>query len=411
MDDTPIPQLSLTDIVSSVCSLLEPSASSLSIRLTNTITGDIQVVYCKQAATKKALSLILASCIENSLPNETITIKSSATPTTIDLSFELTPNPMFILMAKRLFEPIEQQLNAETIRTSPQSYISLLLARKLAFEQRMKLWFHTENNSVCTIHCLFVATRIKTHADRAKPLVLIIEDNKHIRKLMELYLKQAGFETVGANDGDQGLEIAQQQLPDLITLDVMMPSKDGWQVLAALKKNPDTNMTPVVVVSVMKDTQIGYELGASDYLTKPVEHDDLIASAKRLTIAPIHHHDASGKGIRKIGVIDPSLEAVDLLMDRFSSYEFLMYEADLNSIFEALSNAVPDALCITPPEDVHAILPLLHRLRLHAKLWNVPFYIVTKEHVTDQMRDELEGLVSGFFTAETLTKESFATFV
>jgi CheY-like chemotaxis protein len=86
---------------------------------------------------------------------------------------------------------------------------------------------------------------------------------------------------VGAKDGAPALRLAAELQPRLITIDVMMPNLDGWEVLQRLKTTPETAHIPVVVCSVLHEPELALAMGASDYLTKPVQQADLLAVLER----------------------------------------------------------------------------------------------------------------------------------
>jgi CheY-like chemotaxis protein len=118
----------------------------------------------------------------------------------------------------------------------------------------------------------------KTGADRPlRPAgtVLVIDDDAAARDLMRRFLIADGFTVRVAGDGDEGLRLADELRPDVITLDVMMPGRDGWSVLAALKASPELADIPVVMVSIVGERNLGFALGATDYLTKPVDRTRL----------------------------------------------------------------------------------------------------------------------------------------
>jgi PAS domain S-box-containing protein len=106
--------------------------------------------------------------------------------------------------------------------------------------------------------------------------VLVIDDDAQAREILSRILAREGFRTVAAGDGPAGLAVARTRLPAVITLDVMMPGMDGWAVLEALKADPATAAIPVIMVSVLDERQLGFALGAADYITKPVDRQRLI---------------------------------------------------------------------------------------------------------------------------------------
>ena len=108
--------------------------------------------------------------------------------------------------------------------------------------------------------------------------VLVIDDDPQARDLLVRILSKEGFRAVGAPDGPTGLAWARTDRPLVITLDVLMPGMDGWEVLEALKSDPATATIPVIMVSVVDERQMGFALGASDYVTKPVDRQRLLAA-------------------------------------------------------------------------------------------------------------------------------------
>ncbi len=113
------------------------------------------------------------------------------------------------------------------------------------------------------------------------PLVLVIDDDVHMHELMRRFLVPRGFRVSSAQSAAQGLDLAAELMPDVITLDVMMPGKDGWFVLSTLKSDPTLQSIPVVMITMVDDKGIGYALGASEYLVKPIQRDRLLQVLSR----------------------------------------------------------------------------------------------------------------------------------
>ena len=105
--------------------------------------------------------------------------------------------------------------------------------------------------------------------------VLLIDDDPTARELFQRFLEKHGFAVETAEDGAQGLAMARNDPPDLITLDVMLPGKDGWSVLQELKQDPHLSGIPVIMISIINEESMGYALGASDYLTKPINWEHM----------------------------------------------------------------------------------------------------------------------------------------
>jgi DNA-binding response OmpR family regulator len=141
-------------------------------------------------------------------------------------------------------------------------------------------------------------------AERTSPsigTVLVIDDEASVRDLMQRFLAREGFRVVTASGGEEGLRLARELRPDAITLDVMMPGMDGWAVLSALKAAADVADIPVVMLTIVDDKNLGYALGASDYLTKPIDRERLVTVLKQ------HRRD------RPVLVVDDDLTLRQLL--------------------------------------------------------------------------------------------------
>ncbi|MBQ5810619.1 MAG: response regulator transcription factor [Clostridia bacterium] len=110
--------------------------------------------------------------------------------------------------------------------------------------------------------------------------ILIVDDDSNICELIRLYLEKNHFSTVIANDGQQALKLVDEEKPDLVLLDVMMPRLDGWQVCREMRK---TLQTPIIMLTAkgeVFDKVLGLELGADDYITKPFDTKELVARVK-----------------------------------------------------------------------------------------------------------------------------------
>ena len=145
---------------------------------------------------------------------------------------------------------------------------------------------------------------IPSHKLMQGKIVLVIDDDSSARELMKRFLEKDGLSVFTAATGEEGLQLAKAHHPDLITLDVMMPGVDGWATLAALKTDSTTYSIPVVMVTMIDDRGRGFALGATDYLTKPVDWQKLAA-----TLRAYIPHPPDGPVL----VVDDDPEQVELL--------------------------------------------------------------------------------------------------
>ncbi|MDR3134998.1 MAG: response regulator [Deltaproteobacteria bacterium] len=115
------------------------------------------------------------------------------------------------------------------------------------------------------------------------PRILIVDDDELIHKLLGAILQKAGFDCLDALSGQEALEKAQKERPELVILDIMMPEMDGFEVMRALKSNPITSSIPVIFLSGKfhnREKAMARELGAADFMEKPFERSELLARVK-----------------------------------------------------------------------------------------------------------------------------------
>ncbi|MEO1510334.1 MAG: response regulator, partial [Cyanobacteria bacterium J06633_23] len=182
-------------------------------------------------------------------------------------------------------------------------------------------------------------------------LVLVIDDDPAATELLERFLSQEGLQVRTAQSGAEGLALARELKPAVITLDVMMPEMDGWSVLNTLKADPQLTDIPVVMVTLLENQTLGYALGAADYLTKPFERSRLtqvVQKYRTSTETPrvmIVEDDAINRemlgrqlenegwqvaelangrmALEQVPHFQPNLVLLDLMMPEMDGFEFL----------------------------------------------------------------------------------------
>jgi two-component system alkaline phosphatase synthesis response regulator PhoP len=116
--------------------------------------------------------------------------------------------------------------------------------------------------------------------------VLVCDDERHIVRLIQVNLERQGYNVVTAFDGKEGLEKIRSEKPNLVVLDVMMPYMDGFEVLKTIRREPETENLPVIMLTAKaqdKDVFEGYHYGADMYLTKPFNPMELVTFVKRIS--------------------------------------------------------------------------------------------------------------------------------
>ncbi|MBI5216389.1 MAG: response regulator [Ignavibacteriae bacterium] len=233
-----------------------------------------------------------------------------------------------------------------------------------------------------------------------RPLVLIIEDNPQAGLLIKTYLDEAGYRTEIARNGFDGLEKAKQLKPDIITLDMIMPMKDGWQVLKELKAHPLCSHIPIIIISITDDKKLGFSMGAVEYFVKPVSRTELLETIGRLASRP-----QLRKKNPKVLVIDDDKTAIDLVAAILESEGFEVLTA-LNGK-KGLLLAVeekPDLILLDlnmPEIDGYRVA---YELKQQSATRHTPIIILTSQEVDETMREQLEGFISGVMSKSRFTK-------
>ena len=216
--------------------------------------------------------------------------------------------------------------------------------------------------------------------------VLIIDDEKPAHELLERELAGAGYHILHAAGGREGLELAKQARPDVITLDIIMPDLDGWSVLKALKADPELCDIPVVLVTIMGDRDLGFALGAADYITKPLDRELLMRAVGR---------HVRGGDRAQVLVVDDDPKTRDMLRRTLQKAGWTVAEAaNGREALEALERAKPALVLLDllmPDMDGFEVL---ERLNGDATWREVPVIIVTAKDLTPDDIERLNGRVA-----------------
>jgi signal transduction histidine kinase/DNA-binding response OmpR family regulator len=219
----------------------------------------------------------------------------------------------------------------------------------------------------------------------ATATVLIIDDDKAIHDLLEQELAAKGYHVLHATGGREGLKVAKQTRPDVITLDIIMPDLDGWSVLKALKDDLELRDIPVVLVTIMGDRDMGFALGAADYITKPLDREMLLAAVNR--------HARSAEGAQ-ILVVDDDWKSRDMLSRTLAKEGWTVAEAsngrEAISLLERSRPALVLLDLMMPDMDG---FELLERMRRDEGWRDIPVVVVTAKDLTRAEVDQLNGHV------------------
>lgn len=240
----------------------------------------------------------------------------------------------------------------------------------------------------------------EANAASTRPVVLLIDDDPAVRDVISRYLAKAGYDPKVAADGKAGLEMARATRPGVIILDIMMPGMDGWAVLSALKSDPALQSIPVILATMIEDKQMGFALGAQEYLTKPVDRERLVSVLRKYQ---------GGEGGILVVEDDP---ATSEMVQRTLTRESFSVRAAGNGRIAldqvALQRPALVLLDLMMPEmDGFEFLRLL---RANPDWRAIPVIVLTAKELTTTDRDALMGKVAkilqkGTFDKDDLLKE------
>jgi adenylate cyclase len=227
--------------------------------------------------------------------------------------------------------------------------------------------------------------------------VLVIDDDTTVRDMMRRYLSREGFDVVTAQDGNEGVALARELLPSVITLDILMPGTGGWSVLQSLKSDPDLAGIPVIMISILDEQQKGIALGASGYLSKPIERNKLAALLAQFKFA---------NKSRRVLVVEDDQATRMTLTRLLKSDGWEVDEAPNGRIgLERLRKAPSDLILLDlmmPEMDGFEFLAQLRRDPEHEK---TPVIIVTAADLSAEDRRRLDGAVSHILEKAAYARE------
>jgi signal transduction histidine kinase/CheY-like chemotaxis protein len=215
--------------------------------------------------------------------------------------------------------------------------------------------------------------------------VLVIDDDPVQRELMERFLTKEGFHVRVANGGEEGLEMARQLRPVVITLDVVMPGMDGWSVLGALKEDPTLRDIPVIILSMVDDPRRGFALGAADYLSKPIDRQRLARLLKK---------HSSFVPARPVLLVDDDAPTRAVMRDILEKEGRTVCEAANGRIaLEIMERELPSLILLDLMMPVMDGFEFAGEVRRRPEWSTIPIVVVTSHDVSKEERRQLNGYV------------------
>ncbi|MGQ9866634.1 MAG: response regulator [Pseudanabaenaceae cyanobacterium] len=216
------------------------------------------------------------------------------------------------------------------------------------------------------------------------PRILAIDDDPAVREIVQRFLRQQGFTVLLAANGQDGLKLARQCRPQAILLDVMMPEMDGWQVLSALKTNPETAEIPVIILSMVAEQNQAFQLGAHEYLVKPLERSQLLQILGRITT-----------GAATLLVVEDDASSCEWICRLLQEAGYRVRTATNGlAALESLAQEIPAAILLDLTMPEMDGFQFMERLRQEPSLGSIPVIVLTAADLTAAERARLNGSVS-----------------
>jgi|WetSurMetagenome_2_1015567.scaffolds.fasta_scaffold32148_2 signal transduction histidine kinase/CheY-like chemotaxis protein/HAMP domain-containing protein len=242
----------------------------------------------------------------------------------------------------------------------------------------------------------------KSVAPSSSILVLCIDDDAEVIDLLRRYLIPEGYSVRGAGSGEEGIRLAQQLRPAVITLDIMMPEKDGWQVLRELKNNPAIKDIPVIIHSIIENRPLALSLGAFEVIAKPSEPKKVLSVVER----------ACRSKNQPIMIVDDDQDFADslkILIETDGYRAAAVYSGE--QALKEIENINPSLLfldLLMPGTDGFAVVK---QLRSQERWRDLPIVVVSGAEVPEGQRKGLDLLTQEFIKKSQFSKEVISSTV
>ena len=410
--------LDLKQTVEATISLVRERADARNVAVSVNISDDIGTMRLDERKIKQILFNILSNAIKFT-PNGGkigVEVKKNGNKEVL-VSIWDTGIGIDEKDKSKVFEEFQQIDNAYS-RAYPGTGLGMPLTKKLVELHGGTIWFESDGkdkgtrfsfilpfkggfeNSIPTVKKEKPSGRIASKRPEALT-VLVVEDDVRAAKLLNSVLSIAGFNVEHAYDGIEVMKKVRSLKPDVITLDILLPGRYGWDVLAELKKDPDTANIPIVVITIVDDHQQAIALGADDYILKPISKETIYDSLARL-----------GKYERDtILVIDDEPSTVQIITPMLEPLGFQVIKADraVEGI-ELARRENPGVIIMDLAMPGMSGFEAVEILRRNDSTRHIPVIIVTAKDLTEVeakfLNERVEAIVQkAEYDADTLVRE------
>ncbi len=379
-------EVNLPDVINSVMSTAVGLVKDKPIRLVKNISDDLPHVNADPIRIRQVLINLFSNAAkftdEGEITVSAVVENSQAGQPEVLISVTDTGPGIDEKDQGKLFQPFSQVDDSPTRKTGGTG-LGLSITQRLVHMHGGEIGVHSAPGQGSTFYfTLPIYHQAAEITDGSGRLVLAIDDDPQVISLYERYLKQAGYEVLALTDPSKAVQRVTELKPFAVTLDIMMPGYDGWQVLTALKSNPETRETPVIICSIIEEQERGFNLGAADYLVKPILEEDMVQALNRLNT------DGS---IQEVLVIDDDPNDLNLMgkmLNDQGRYKPTLAQGGGRG-WEILTTKPPQAVILDlfmPEMDGFKILERMHADR---RLSEIPVIVVSGGDLTAEQHKQL----------------------
>jgi len=405
-----IEDVDLHDIIKSVMSTAIALVKDKPIELQQSIAPDLPILRGDARRISQVL-LNLVGNATNFTESGFIRVEAKATPTEVIISVADSGVGIHPDQQQRIFEPFTQ-IDGSSTRRAGGTGLGLSISKSFVEMHGGHIWVESTLGEGSTFYVTLpvqAPPQALEEASQEQPepepepdqrLVLSVDDDEGVITLFRRYLSKRGYRVIGLTNSKTVVEKARQLHPIAITLDVMMPDKDGWQVIQELKADPTTRHIPVIMCTIVSEKEYGLSLGATDYLVKPILEDDLVAALERLDRTAGNH---------LVLVVDDQVESRNLLrrvIEGQPGYEVVEATGGQEAI-TLVRQVRPHVIILDlmmPDIDGFAVL---ESVKADESTRSIPIIVVTAKDLTQEERDRLNKgvealLQKGLFEQQAL---------
>ena len=415
--------INLRLLVDDVVSTMTPLIGKNRNVLTTTIDDSLETMTGDLTKLRQVLFNLISNAAKFTEDGEIrLTIRRADNPQQICFAVADSGIGMTQEQVSRLFQPF-MQADASTTRKYGGTGLGLAIIKRFTelmqgevtvqstpgsgttFEVTLPLSFNTDAPETADVSTIgkpdaeFVGEAF-TNDDETlgsdRPKVLVIDDDPVVIDIVRRVLSSEGVETIAAMDGEQGMQLAAQLHPSLIILDVNLPKIDGWSVLVTLKSDESLSDIPIIMQSGNDNKELGFMLGASDYLVKPIDRSRLVKIMRRYVL----HQGATILVVEDDATVQRALSR----SLRKEGWNVTLASNGAEALV-AVDKECPTAIILDLTMPVMDGLEFLELLRANAAWSAIPVVVSTSKDLTADDRQRLKGTVQRVVAKGSITRD------